>query len=57
MKYQIRFTIETKSEPKDILDFIRRRVKDALPVISMEYDLVEDRPLTTEHHGGIQDED
>ena len=28
-KYTVELTIETKSDPRDILDFIQRRVKDA----------------------------
>jgi hypothetical protein len=55
-KYTVELTIETKSDPRDILDFIQRRVKDALPVLSLKYHLIEERDTSVEHHGGVQDE-
>ena len=54
--YKVTFTVTTKSNPKDILTFIQRRIKDALPVLSLNYELVEDRPTSVEHHGGVVDE-
>ena len=33
-----------------------RAVKDALPVFNLEYDLVDERPTTDEHHGGVVDD-
>ena len=56
MKYKVTLTVETKSDPRDIIDFIQRRIKDALPVLSLTYHLVEERDTTDEHHGGITDE-
>ena len=56
MKYTVELTIETKSDPRDILEFIQRRIKDALPVLSLRYHLIEERDTTVEHHGGVQDE-
>ena len=56
MKYTVELTIETKSDPRDIVDFIQRRIKDALPVLSLKYHLIEERDTTVEHHGGVQDE-
>ena len=56
MKYKVTLTVETKSDPRDIIDFIQRRIKEALPVLSLEYHLVEERDTTIEHHGGVQDE-
>ena len=55
-KYTVELTIETKSDPRDIVDFIQRRVKDALPVLSLRYHLIEERDTSVEHHGGVQDE-
>ena len=55
-KYTVELTIETKSDPRDILDFIQRRIKEALPVLSLEYHLVEERDTSVEHHGGITDD-
>tara|TARA_Y100001963_G_C6562146_1_gene344854 strand:+ start:435 stop:611 length:177 start_codon:yes stop_codon:yes gene_type:complete len=56
MKYTVELTIETKSDPRDIVDFIQRRIKDALPVLSLKYHLIEERDTTDEHHGGVTDE-
>ncbi len=55
-KYKVELTIETKSDPRDIITFIKRRIKDALPVLSLDYHLIEERPTSDEHHGGYQDE-
>jgi hypothetical protein len=55
--YKVTLTVTTASDPKDILTFIRTRIKNALPVFSLEYDLVDDRPTNDEHHGGKVDED
>ena len=51
--YKVTINVTTKSNPKDILNFIQRRVMDALPVLSLDYELVEERPTSVEHHGGI----
>ena len=56
MKYKVTLTVETKSDPRDIIDFIQRRIKDALPVLSLTYHLVDERDTTDEHHGGITDD-
>ena len=53
--YKVTLTVTTKSDPKDVVDFIQRRIKEALPVLSLNYELIEDRPTTVEHHGGSQD--
>ena len=55
--YKVTFTVSTRSSPKDVLDFIQRRIKDALPVLSLDYELVEDRPTSVEHHGGLQSDE
>ena len=54
--YKVTLTVTTASDPKDILEFIRTRIKNALPVFNLEYSLVEDRPTSVEHHGGNQSE-
>jgi hypothetical protein len=56
-KYTLEFSVETKSDPRDVIDFIQRRIKDALPVMSMKYHLIEDRDTSVEHHGGVIDDD
>ena len=54
--YKVTLTVTTASDPKDILDFIQRRVKNALPVFNLSYELIEERPTNDEHHGGKVDE-
>ena len=55
--YKVTLTVTTKSDPRDIIDFVQKRIKDALPVIGLEYHLVEQRDTNIEHHGGVTDED
>ena len=55
--YKVTLTVTTASSPKDILEFIQKRVKNALPVFNLSYELVDDRPTDIEHHGGLQDDD
>ena len=56
MKYKVTLTVETKSDPRDIIEFVQRRIKEALPVIGLEYHLIEERDTSIEHHGGVQDD-
>ena len=56
MKYKVTLTVETKSDPRDIIEFVQRRIKEALPVLGLEYHLVEERDTSIEHHGGHQDD-
>ena len=54
--YKVTLTVTTASDPKDILEFIQKRIKNALPVFSLDYELVDERPTDIEHHGGLQDD-
>ena len=54
--YKVTLTVTTASKPKDILEFIQKRIKNALPVFSLDYELVDERPTNDEHHGGKVDE-
>ena len=56
-KYKFTLNVRTKLSPSEVIWFITSKIKDALPVLSIDYDVVEDRPTTDEHHGGITDED
>ena len=51
--YKVTLTVTTASSPKDILEFIQKRIKNALPVFSLDYELVDERPTSVEHHGGV----
>ena len=55
--YKVTLTVTTASSPKDILEFIQKRIKNALPVFSLDYELVDERPTDIEHHGGVVDDD
>ena len=54
--YKVTLTVTTASEPKHILEFIQKRIKNALPVFDLKYELVDERPTDIEHHGGMSDE-
>ena len=53
--YKVTLTVTTASSPKDILEFIQKRIKNALPVFNLSYELVDERPTNDEHHGGKTD--
>ena len=55
--YKVTLTVTTASSPKDILEFIQKRIKNALPVFRLDYELVDERPTDIEHHGGVVDDD
>ena len=50
--WKITITARTRLNPSDMLWFITSKLKEALPVISINYEEVSNRPTTTEHHGG-----
>ena len=54
--YKVTLTVQTKSDPRDMIEFIQRKIKEVIPVMGLEYHLVEDRPTGVEHHGGVTDE-
>ena len=53
--YQFTIKIRTNQLPKDAIWFLSQKLKDVLPVISIDYQELEDRPTDVEHHGGYQD--
>ena len=55
--YKVTLTVTTASSPKHILEFIQTRIKNALPVFNLEYELVDERPTNIEHHGGVVNDD
>ena len=56
-KYKFTLNVRTKLSPSEAIWFITSKIEDALPVLSIDYDVVEDRHTNDEHHGGITDED
>jgi len=55
-KYELVIRVKTNHDPRTDLWRIVQRIKDLMPVLSIEHHLIEDRPTTDEHHGGITDE-
>jgi len=55
-KYKFTVSVRTKLTPSEAIWFITQKLKDALPVLSIDYDIIEDRETNVEHHGGVVDE-
>ena len=55
-KYKFTVNVRTKLTPSEAIWYITQKLKDALPVLSIDYDIVDDRPTGVEHHGGVVDE-
>ena len=56
-KYKFTITVKTNHDPRQAILEIVTALKGMLPVLSIEHSLIEDRPTTDEHHGGIVDEE
>ena len=56
-KYEFTIKVKTNHDPRQAIYEIVDALKGMLPVLSIEHRLVEDRPTTDEHHGGVTDED
>ena len=50
--YKFTINVKTNHEPRDTIFNIIQQLKDVIPVLSIDYHLVEDRPTDVEHHGG-----
>jgi len=55
--YQFTINVKTNHNPKDAIFQIVNALKGMLPVLSVDYHLVEDRPTSDEHHGGVVNDD
>ena len=55
-KYKFTVNVRTKLTPSEAIWYITQKLKDAVPVLSIDYDIVDDRPTDIEHHGGVVDE-
>jgi len=47
--------VKTNHDPRQAIFEIVSALKGMLPVLSVEHRLIEERPTTEEHHGGLQD--
>ena len=50
--YEFSIKVKTNRKPKEELWRIVQKLKDIVPVISIDYTLIDTRPTTVEHHGG-----
>ena len=55
-KYQFTINVKTNHDPRQAIFKIVNVLKGMIPVLSIDYKLVEDRPTSDEHHGGVIDE-
>ena len=55
-KYELTIKVKTNRDPREDLWRIVNKIKDLMPVLSIEHHLIDDRPTTDEHHGGLQDD-
>jgi hypothetical protein len=55
--YEVKLTFKTLSNPREVVELIASKVKEAIPVLSITHSLLEDRPTSDEHHGGVTNED
>ena len=54
--WKITITARTPLKPKELMWFIGQKLKETLPIITLDYEELSERPTTTEHHGGMQTE-
>ena len=55
-KYKFTLTVKTNHDPRRAIFEIVDTLKGILPVLSIEHSLIEERPTSDEHHGGLIDE-
>jgi hypothetical protein len=56
-KYEFTIKVKTNHDPRKAIFEIVNALKGMLPVLSIEHRLIEERPTSDEHHGGIVDDD
>ena len=52
-KYELTIKVKTNHDPREDLWRIVNKIKDLMPVLSIEHQLIDERPTTDEHHGGV----
>ncbi len=52
-KYELTIRVKTNHDPRDDLWRIVNKIRDLMPVLSIEHHLIDERPTTDEHHGGL----
>ena len=56
-KYELTINVRTNKDPRGDLWRIVNKIKDLMPVLSIDYHLIDERPTTDEHHGGVINDD
>ena len=54
-KYQFSINVKTNKDPRDAIFQIVKQLKGLIPVLSIDYRLIEERDTNIEHHGGQDD--
>ena len=54
-QYKFTISVKTNHDPRDAIFEIVNQLKGILPVLSIDYRLVEERDTNIEHHGGLND--
>tara|TARA_R100000008_G_scaffold60529_1_gene38030 strand:+ start:173 stop:376 length:204 start_codon:yes stop_codon:yes gene_type:complete len=50
--YELKLTVRTTTDPHGLLHLIYEDIKEHVTVLSMDYNLISQRPTTDLHHGG-----
>ena len=56
-KYELTIKVKTNKDPRGDLWRIVNKIKDLMPVLSIDYHLLDERPTSDEHHGGMINDD
>ena len=51
-QYEFTIKVKTNHDPRKAISDIVNALRGMLPVLSIDYHELEDRPTTDEHHGG-----
>ena len=52
-QYELTIKVKTNKDPRGDLWRIVNKIKDLMPVLSIDYHLLDERPTNDEHHGGV----
>ena len=55
--YEFTIKVKTNYDPRSLVFKLVDHIKSLIPVLSIDYHLIEDRPTNDEHHGGVINDD
>ena len=55
--YELTIKVKTNKDPRGDLWRIVNKIKDLMPVLSIDYHLLDERPTSDQHHGGMINDD